>query len=63
MLELSNKERLGEYICRILQGMNFVHSNFSCSNSVFDVMVLDTDMLGLRVVDIVLGEVNSTLTI
>jgi len=63
MLEHSNRERLRERICRILQGMNFLHKNFSYSNSNSDVMVLNTDMLGLRAVGIILDEMNNTLTI
>ena len=63
MLELRNRERLGEHICKILQCINFVHSNFFYINSISDVMLLDTYMLGLKVVGIILIEMNSTLII
>ena len=43
--------------------MNLLHSNVYFRNSVFDIMVLDVDMLGFDVTGIILGEMNSTLTI
>ena len=43
--------------------MYFFHDNISCSNSISDIMVLDSGMLGLGVMDIILSQMDSTLTI
>ena len=43
--------------------MNFLHHNVSCNNSISDEVVLDTDMLDLRMLGIIFVEMNSTLTI
>ena len=43
--------------------MNHLHRNVYSGNSVSDIMVLNADMLGFGVKGIILGEMNSTLTI
>ena len=63
MLKPSIRERLGGHIYRILQGMKFLDSNLSCNSSIFSALILDTDMFGLIVIDIILGEMHSTLII
>lgn len=63
MLEHSYKEWLGKHVYGVLQSVNLPHHNLSCSNSISDVVLLDTNKFGLGVVDIVLGKINNTLAI
>ena len=63
VMELSNRERLGEHICRVICYMYLLHNNISYNNIISDMMVLDVDMLDLGVISIILDQMDSTLTI
>ena len=63
MLEPSNREWFGKHLCEIIQCMNFLHHNLSLCSNIPNKMILDTDIFGLEMINIILDQMNYTLTI
>jgi len=61
MLELSCKEWLGKHVSWILQSVNFIHHNLSYINTLSNEVVLNTNMLGLKVVNLILGKISNAM--